>query len=578
MNVLYRVILIACSLLSLSTPAWADTTISITGSVTQPLYLSLADMEGFGSHATVRLNEAYRDGSFHGVFSCHGPTLQSLLDLAGIKKEGAEFVKKVDMALVVRNARGEQAVLSWGEVFFRNPAEIIIATKAVPIIPMLFDEMRPDWKEQMKRSIEFPKLVIAHDFYTDRCLEDITGIEVVHLDSEPKGKKGDPFSATHVVVSGEGIKPLEVKELSDFDRIEVPTKHVGPGKGFHGCQMFTGARLVDILAGAGLEPEPASFLLASSTDGYRSLISWGELFQTPAGHNIMIADTLDGTSTKEKNMGAFTLVFPHDLASDRCVKGLSTIEVISVKRKPTLYVISVGCSQSDLITLEALSAFAKADAFVCSEEQKNQYARYIGDRPILFDPFQSLREIIHKEHPELSAAEKKEHLKGTKAAEAKIITQAMSQGKSVAYLEYGDPAIYGSGRFFQDYVNKDQLEIIPGISAFNASNALLERDISGNGSIIISSPKGLSGNEAMIKAVADNGDTLVIFMGLKDMTSLVPLLDTYYPASTPACLVYNAGLTAKEKVVRTTLADLLSAAQQEQEQWLGLIYVGEKLK
>ncbi|HQO79033.1 MAG TPA: hypothetical protein PLG17_11045, partial [Thermodesulfobacteriota bacterium] len=69
MNVLYRVILIACSLLSLSTPAWADTTISITGSVTQPLYLSLADMEGFGSHATVRLNEAYRDGSFHGVFS-----------------------------------------------------------------------------------------------------------------------------------------------------------------------------------------------------------------------------------------------------------------------------------------------------------------------------------------------------------------------------------------------------------------------------------------------------------------------------------------------------------------------------
>ena len=55
---------------------WADaqSVISITGEVKQPLYMSMDDLKKFDS-ACVRLNEVSKDKSFHGVFYFHGPSL-----------------------------------------------------------------------------------------------------------------------------------------------------------------------------------------------------------------------------------------------------------------------------------------------------------------------------------------------------------------------------------------------------------------------------------------------------------------------------------------------------------------------
>jgi precorrin-4 methylase len=82
----------------------------------------------------------------------------------------------------------------------------------------------------------------------------------------------------------------------------------------------------------------------------------------------------------------------------------------------------------------------------------------------------------------------------------------------------------------------------------------------------------------MIQAVAECGDTLAIFMGLKDFENLVPLLRKYYPETTPVCLVYEAGFTGKERVIRTTLHEAPEVARQEKEKWLGLIYIGPCLE
>jgi precorrin-4 methylase len=54
----------------------------------------------------------------------------------------------------------------------------------------------------------------------------------------------------------------------------------------------------------------------------------------------------------------------------------------------------------------------------------------------------------------------------------------------------------------------------------------------------------------------------------------VPFLQKYYAGTTPISLVYNAGYTEKEKVVRSTLQEVLKATEKESEKWLGLIYVG----
>jgi hypothetical protein len=117
-------------------PVWADgqSVISITGEVKQPLYMNRDDLKRFDS-ACVRLNEVSKDKKFHGVFYFHGPSLQTLLDLAEVKKEESAFPKLVDLAIVVRNKKGERVALSWGEVFYRNPADIILGIEATPIMP-----------------------------------------------------------------------------------------------------------------------------------------------------------------------------------------------------------------------------------------------------------------------------------------------------------------------------------------------------------------------------------------------------------------------------------------------------------
>ena len=559
---------------------WAadsQSVISITGEVKQPLYITMNDLKKFDSD-WVRLNEVTKDKKFHGVFYFHGPSLQTLLDFAGVRKEESAFPKLVDLAIVVRNKKGEQVVLSWGEVFYRNPADILLGIDVTPIMPhklgnpAFAQEIAPSMVNQLKRKVGLPALVVANDFYTDRCIEDVTTIEVVNLHLSLPGKKGASiFSPQFTVIAGKG-KSLEVKELSSYPQATLSAKSVGEGKGFHGLKSYKGVSLTCLLEKAGITSDLNSVIIASAPDGYRSLLSYGELFLGHSGGEVMIADSEDNQPLKKN--GAFMLVLPNDLAADRWVKSVDRVEVITLKKEPKVYIISIGCSETKLITLEALSCLSKADAFVCSDELKNSLAGYIGDKPVLFNPIHSLKQIIHKPDPNLTCEQKEKLLKEQRDKEVQKVIAALNEGKTVVYLEYGDPGVFGSGRFLKDYVSEDKIEIIPGISAFNVSNALLKRDPTCKGSLVISAPSGLKSNEPLVKAIADKGETLVIFMGLKELPTLVPFLQKYYAGTTPISLVYNAGYTEKEKVVRSTLQNVLNATEKESEKWLGLIYVG----
>ncbi len=237
-KILLVVVLIAVSCF-FNAQGWADaqSVISITGEVKQPLYMSTDDLKKFDS-ACVRLNEVSKDKSFHGVFYFHGPSLQTLLDLAGVRKEESGFPKLVDLAIVVRNKKGEQVVLSWGEIFYRNPADIILGIEATPIMPKKLgdpafaQEISPSMVDQLKRNVGLPTLVVANDFYTDRCIEEVTNIEVVNLHLPLQGKKGESiFSPQFTVIADKG-KPLDVKELSSYPQTALFAKQVGEGKGF----------------------------------------------------------------------------------------------------------------------------------------------------------------------------------------------------------------------------------------------------------------------------------------------------------------------------------------------------------
>lgn len=133
---------------------------------------------------------------------------------------------------------------------------------------------------------------------------------------------------------------------------------------------------------------------------------------------------------------------PDDLWGDRWNKSLHKIEVITLTDDPKVYVISIGCGEARLITLDAIAAMAKADVFVCSPDVHKRYAHYIGDRPVLFDPVGALIKVFHGKNPDLSQEEEAKQLKELRDREVAKIVNALKAGKNVGFLDFGDPGIF----------------------------------------------------------------------------------------------------------------------------------------
>jgi precorrin-4 methylase len=551
--------------------------LSITGLVRQPLNLTLEDLNGLDS-IKVQLNELMQDGRFRGVFIYRGVPLKSLLELAHVEKEETAFGKKVDLAIRVRGENGKVVSLSWGEVFYRNPGRIIVAFSAQPIRPKKTctkchtpEEYQPRM-DQLERKILFPKLVIDSDIYADRSLDGITAIEVLDLCPKMPSKKMDRLHSKELSIMGDGIEPKTFRKLSAYPRTRMTVKHLGEGRGYHGMERLEGTYFKALLDKMNLKPDPSQVFLVSAPDGYRSLFSYGEIFLNPAGDRMILADKLDGKPIEPG--GKFMLVPPDDLMSDRDVKAVQKIEIISLRPTPRLYVIGMGCGDTNLITLKAISHISKADAFVCPPDLRKRFSKYIGDKPVLLNIYEFAPPRLRKANPGLTQEKFDALMKEKRENAVKIITESQNKGKIVAVLDYGDPTIWSGWSWMTEYFGDEMLEIIPGLSSFNVSNALIERKMGCNGSIILTTSRGIMENPDLLKPLSKKGETICIFMGLKDLETLVPEFKKYYEGGTPACLAYKAGYAGSEHLIRTTLDGLQKAANEYHEKFLGLIYIG----
>ena len=555
----------------------SSSTLAITGLVRQPLNLTRQDLNGFDA-IRVQLNEIMADGSFQGVFHYSGVPLKSLLELAGVEKEETAFGKKVDLAILVRNKKGDRVALSWGEVFYRNPGEIIVATSASPIMPhkdckRCHDpEVYKPRLDRFQRKIGFPKLVISSDTYADRSLEDITSIEVLDLRPKMPAKKLKELYSTEFTIVGALEKAIAIKDLGIYPRREITVMHLGEGKGYHGIDKFAGVPFRAILDTAGVAPDLSKAFLVSAPDGYRSLFSYGEIFFNPAGDRMTLADRINGQPIQ--NGGKFILVPPGDLMSDREVKAVQKIEVISLRRAPKIYVIGMGCGDTNLISLEAISYMAKADVFVCPPDIKNRFAKYMGNKPVLLDIYKFAPPRLRKNNPGLSQEKIEDLMNKERSQAVHIIQEALDKGKSVGILDYGDPTIWSGWSWVQEYFSDSRIDIIAGLSSFNVSNALIKRNVGCNGSIILTTSRGIMENKNMLKTIAQKGETLCIFMGLKDIDILVAEFLKYYGGKTLVHLAYKAGYSGSERLIQTTLDAVQKAAHDHHEKFLGLIYVG----
>jgi hypothetical protein len=318
--------------------ASAGSTFSITGVVKQPINLGIEDLARFQT-VRVQLNEVMKDKSYKGAFYYNGVTLRSLLDTASIEKKVKSGSKDIDLAIKVTNREGKAVVLSWGEIYYRNSGDIIIATSAVPITPRKScaschkgeEAMYQPYLDVFNRKIDFPKLVVGSDGYGGRSLEGIVNIEVINpnQNTNARGNSSEKLFSPAFKITGFVKKEMTVTDLSKYSRKELTMIHMGEGKGFHGIADFSGATLKALLVDAGIENDLNSVFIVSAPDGYRSLFSYGEVFLNRADDTIIMADKKDGNAIDEE--GKFILAPCDDIMSDRDVKSVEKIEVLTLK-------------------------------------------------------------------------------------------------------------------------------------------------------------------------------------------------------------------------------------------------------
>ena len=424
--------------------------------------------------------------------------------------------------------------------------------------------------EQYERKPVLPKLVASDDRYADRCLEDVSSIEIIDLRPRMESQKLPQLYSPSFDVTGSVQKKMTVKNLSAFSRMDIPVRH-SECRGFHGIQKFSGTALKHIAAKAGIAADINSVLLVSAPDGYRALVSYGELFLSAPGEHIIIADRLNGKPLEKE--GSFYLICAEDLVFDRRVDAVSRIEVITLREQPQLYVIGVGCGDTRMITLEALSGMAKADAFICTEDIKKRFGKYMGDKPMLFDLYDYTQHTIKRQNPALTPDALKKLVNEKQAHAAGLIKNMLKDGRSVALLDYGDPAIFTGGAWVKNYFKEKELRIITGISSFNAANALLNKKFDGNRAIVLTTPWDITANPALLKAAAAHGDAVVVFMALSNIDMLMPVFNQSYPAATPVFVVYKAGYAGGESIMETTISRVQQAVAQNKEKLLGLLYI-----
>jgi precorrin-4/cobalt-precorrin-4 C11-methyltransferase len=164
-----------------------------------------------------------------------------------------------------------------------------------------------------------------------------------------------------------------------------------------------------------------------------------------------------------------------------------------------------------------------------------------------------------------------------------LMDESVNEGKLVARVHTGDPAIYGAiGEQMELLKAKNiDFEIIPGVSSFFAAAASLECELTlpeVSQTVIITRPEGRTPkpSKEAISKLAEHQATMCIFLGVQMIENVVEDLLTHYTKETPVAVVQKASWP-DEKIVRGTLDDISSKVHASGITKTAMIIVGNVL-
>lgn len=226
-----------------------------------------------------------------------------------------------------------------------------------------------------------------------------------------------------------------------------------------------------------------------------------------------------------------------------------------------VYFIGAGPGDPDLITVKGKKLIESADIIIYAGSLVNRdvIACAKSDAKIYNSASMTLDEVI------------------------RVMKTGASEGKVIARVHTGDPAIYGAIREQMDELDKLGIsyEVIPGVSSFFAAAAALKKEYTLPGisqTVILTRMEGRTGvpEKESVESLAAHGSTMVIFLSIGMMEKLVERLKTGYKGSTPAAVVYKASWP-DQKIIKGTLDDIAGKVKEAEIGKTALVVVGNFL-
>jgi precorrin-4/cobalt-precorrin-4 C11-methyltransferase len=164
-----------------------------------------------------------------------------------------------------------------------------------------------------------------------------------------------------------------------------------------------------------------------------------------------------------------------------------------------------------------------------------------------------------------------------------LMEKGVSEGKTVARVHTGDPAIYGAiGEQIRELDKKEiKYDIIPGVSSLFATAAALKTELTLpeiSQTVIITRPEGRTPKPSteQIADLARHHATMCIFLGVHMIEDVVKDLLNHYSPETPVGVVQKASWP-EEIVIRGTLNDISIRVKDARITKTAMIVVGPVL-
>jgi len=291
----------------------------IDGEIANPGKVDFSDLPVHSVIAKEALLDSAGGDRFVGAYRYDGYSLFDILDKKILKKSNSnEFRPIIDLYVEIENDKGEKAVFSWGEIYYPNNLhKILIASSVSRIVPSKTKELWPLPAES--------KIVDASDLVTERNISLPVKITVKsYAHSFPVQKGMSPMFSRSIAIFIGPKKIGQVEALpSDVNNVIFNTIFYGRGKGIHSTTPFKGVLLNDILLKyfpMTRENLKSGIICIEGIDGYRSVISYSELFNRNDQQEFMLIRTKDS-----EDGGLYRIFAAADFFSDRAVKSVSEI-------------------------------------------------------------------------------------------------------------------------------------------------------------------------------------------------------------------------------------------------------------